>query len=113
MVMHKAATLIIAYLVVVTALLAGAYVPVAAHDVEALLAPSSSSTELTTQAPCTTDADCEAWALGQGMDTTPTLEPAADGGEGYVCPAGMDLHDTEMPELGAQGVVCRTHLMEV
>jgi hypothetical protein len=106
--MHKAATLIIAYLVVVTALLAGAYVPVAAHDVAQLADPAP-----TARAVCTTDADCEAWALEQGMDTTPTLEPADDGGEGYVCPAGMELYDTEMPDLGAQGVVCRTHLREV
>jgi hypothetical protein len=64
-----------------------------------------------TQAVCTTDAECATWdAEHYAM---PVLEPADDGGEAYVCPRGMELYDTEMPELGAQGVVCRTYLMEV
>lgn len=114
MAMHKAAIALIAYVVVVLALLAGTYGPTAARDMDALLSPSAQATELapaapTTQAVCTTDLDCEQYALRTGMDTVPTV---SDDDE-LLCPRGMEAYDTEMPELGAQGVVCRTHLMEV
>jgi hypothetical protein len=62
---------------------------------------------------CTTDAECDAYAFHAGWDTTPVLVPAADGGEGYVCPMGGELYDTENPELGNTGVVCRNVYMEV